>query len=1037
MGNWLKKEDELESPHAPAAAREESPPREELSEKVPCHETVPPPRPSHNVIPSLPRPITFKRQDSERRERLYPHEPDAEERRATSADRRLGTSCEKKISPLCLPELATSIPKPITLDATNDRDIAHHTHHDFASTACTHDHEHSDRQEQEPDTSSHYDWHHHDLLHHSEQLSDALDDLQLHNELEAKWILNLSMHFRDHSDREKFFITYAEEPNHWRRITVSCDYRYALDDSLEADLKSLHYQRDKSARIYEAIRDSLPSIQFYPTVTNLKLETSEGRLHVHVTEDVNEIVEYPHVSCVAHLDLPHYPEDTIEFEGHMSGFVYKVRHSHGRNSSVMIKKEIPGPEAIDEFLYEINALASLRDARNVVDILGLVLDPHDNIKGILLSYCPHGALVDLLYDFKHVPTALPWSRIAHWSHNLLSGLSAIHEAGFVQGDFTLSNIVIDADDTAQIIDINRRGCPIGWEPPEMSGIIRSGGRVGMYIGVKSDLWQAGMVLWGLAERCEEPERVERPLVKRWSSKAREEVPLWFRDIVEICLSEDPRDRLSAKELLGRFPLLSPREEVVVKAPDGAAFEEPKILAPEARPTNALLNGTLQQEFEIRQPSPLANAGGASIETDVEYLVPASESSIAAVSMPEVVPQPASGAQQPLEHITCPIQEMSSTDGIQEVPDVAPVAESGAEMPKEEPSITDVPEAAHEPHDDRTTTNEVHNKAESPATNATSQAQDHAAALSLPLELGNPPLATFSPPVATPITALRTEAPASELRPISEDPQPVDLSSKADSLPLAEQSAPQNRPAPTNSEDDETPKAAVELGNPLLAMFSPPPPPETAPMPAPAVADKAHVVPASVGDLELGNPPLATLSPPPPLGMGTTSQAGENISHAAATLKPMATNASPSPDTTTSIDDSGLEEANPSTGEEPSDSREASSFPASTPSQTTIPQALSSERLPATHAAESSFLPATTSPPGSVHQPRTNTLGFSSLPVHQDSGFDERASVSSASSHTEEPVSLLSEALHAQSQAQAGASTTEHTDQTEIKQEPPA
>lgn len=36
-------------------------------------------------------------------------------------------------------------------------------------------------------------------------------------------------------------------------------------------------------------------------------------------------------------------------------------------------------------------------------------------------------------------------------------------AGFVQGDFTLSNIVIDSNDDAKIIDINRRGCPVGWE----------------------------------------------------------------------------------------------------------------------------------------------------------------------------------------------------------------------------------------------------------------------------------------------------------------------------------------------------------------------------------------------------------------------------------------------------------------------------------------------------------------------------------------------------------------------------------------------
>ncbi len=48
-----------------------------------------------------------------------------------------------------------------------------------------------------------------------------------------------------------------------------------------------NFQRDKSAKIYEAIRESLIDIQFYDTVTNLKLQTTEGRLHVHVVEDSN------------------------------------------------------------------------------------------------------------------------------------------------------------------------------------------------------------------------------------------------------------------------------------------------------------------------------------------------------------------------------------------------------------------------------------------------------------------------------------------------------------------------------------------------------------------------------------------------------------------------------------------------------------------------------------------------------------------------------------------------------------------------------
>jgi len=95
------------------------------------------------------------------------------------------------------------------------------------------------------------------------------------------------MHFRDKSKREKFFVTYRESEALWRRVTVSLDYRNAPDGSLELELSATRFQRDKSAKIYEAIRESLQDIQFYDSVTNLKLQTTDGRLHVHVVEDTN------------------------------------------------------------------------------------------------------------------------------------------------------------------------------------------------------------------------------------------------------------------------------------------------------------------------------------------------------------------------------------------------------------------------------------------------------------------------------------------------------------------------------------------------------------------------------------------------------------------------------------------------------------------------------------------------------------------------------------------------------------------------------
>lgn len=500
---------------------------------------------SQKPIPSLPRPQTFRRMESEKREKLLEVQPSPSERRTLSADRRRsrGASMSRPSrppSPKPVPIPSVSAPN---VTQSNDRDPVpgKQSIPDNANSSprqLRKDHPPLDI----PETIDQSPL----LGDHDEDVDSVIDKTSLQEEFERRWILNLSMHFRDKSNREKFFVTYAERPNQWRRVTISLDYRNAPEDSLEADLSTLHFQRDKSMRIYEAIRESLPDIQYYDTVTNLKLETTadDGQLHVHVREDANEIISYPPISLFNHVRCPRFNESAVDFDSHLSGFVYKVR----LNGRVVIKKEIPGPDTVDEFLYEVNALDALLRADNIVQLEGLVTDDRGElVKGLLISYASRGALVDMIYDFRGT-SQLPWHRREKWARQIVNGLAHVHEAGFVQGDFTLSNIVIDDDDNAQIIDINRRGCPVGWEPPELGRLIDSGQRIGMCIGVKTDLFQLGMVLWALAEEVDEPERVERPLADVF-----EEIPQYFRDMVRMCLSERPQGRMGAKQLLEIFP----------------------------------------------------------------------------------------------------------------------------------------------------------------------------------------------------------------------------------------------------------------------------------------------------------------------------------------------------------------------------------------------------------------------------------------------------------------------------------------------------
>ena len=524
---WRKLFGRDDSTTVPSAPSEENIPRPGIARRL-----------SRKVVPGLPRPGTFKRQQSELRDRLEPTNPNPAERRTVSVDRRRaapfrdGSSIVLGTPRLSAPELCD---KRDTIDTVLDDSKPH-----IATPATTQD----DETQGFVDISK-------DVSHAgtASVSTGAFDELIL-EELERRWILNLSMHFRDKSKREKFFVTFAETLTHWRRVTISLDYRNSPEGSLEEELQRTRFQRDKSARIYEAIRESLPDIQFYDTVTNLKLQTENERLHVHVVEDLSEIIHYPPVRAISHLQCRRVCEDELVFDSHLSGFVYKVRV----DSEVFIKKEIPGPDTVDEFLYEINALHQLRGSHSVIQFGGVVLDNRGEVvKGLLISFAAQGALIDVIYDGEG---KIPWRRRERWAKQIVQGLSEIHEAGFVQGDFTLSNIVIDEDDNAKIIDINRRGCPVGWEPPEVAALIDSNQRISMYIGVKSDLYQLGMVLYALATQQDEPE-TRRPLQL---DALPAEVPEYFVDLCRRCLDDDPRRRPQAQVLLDLFP---PIEEMII------------------------------------------------------------------------------------------------------------------------------------------------------------------------------------------------------------------------------------------------------------------------------------------------------------------------------------------------------------------------------------------------------------------------------------------------------------------------------------------
>lgn len=155
---------------------------------------------TERAVPSLPRPQTFRRQQSEQRERLLEVPSTTWEKRAVSADRKRGLSTGAKrprspkpihIPSLSAPEVGSpdqhASLSPVKEKSSNGLDDNEQPANDMGS-------------DQVPDEPPLIDG---EPLIDQDDESVAPDRNSLQDELDQRWILNLSMHFRDKSDREK------------------------------------------------------------------------------------------------------------------------------------------------------------------------------------------------------------------------------------------------------------------------------------------------------------------------------------------------------------------------------------------------------------------------------------------------------------------------------------------------------------------------------------------------------------------------------------------------------------------------------------------------------------------------------------------------------------------------------------------------------------------------------------------------------------------------------------------------------------------
>ena len=177
-----------------------------------------------------------------------------------------------------------------------------------------------------------------------------------------------------------------------------------------------------------------------------------------------------------------------------------------------IDRPIYEPEDTEHILNEIDVLEQLRGLPSIAQLVGLVVseNPYKTcpstdspavITGFLLEYYPGGSLEQVFED-EFQFDALP----IQWALQVGTALRSLHKGGRTHLDIKPSNIVLDANENAVLIDVSGTGGYVWeWLSPEMQILIQQNSETSpantpFEARVSTDCWAYGRLLSAIAEK---------------------------------------------------------------------------------------------------------------------------------------------------------------------------------------------------------------------------------------------------------------------------------------------------------------------------------------------------------------------------------------------------------------------------------------------------------------------------------------------------------------------------------------------------------
>lgn len=275
-----------------------------------------------------------------------------------------------------------------------------------------------------------------------------------------------------------------------------------LDDTVTSITLSLTEQSQNSIMIRDGHQN--PANSFIAVAHQMRCKIAEDPRRVtYPTLERERCLPIFEARCLQTVEVVAPTVSTVMFKQHM--FAYKT-----------IDRPIYEPEDTKHVLNEIDVLAQLRGLPGIAQLVGLVVseNPYKTytstdmpavITGFLLEYYSGGPL-EQIFEHESQFDALP----IQWALQIGTALRSLHKRGRTHLDIKPSNIVLDANENAVLIDVSGTGGYVWeWLSPEMQILIQQNSETSpanapFELRVATDCWAYGRLLSALAEKSGTP-----------------------------------------------------------------------------------------------------------------------------------------------------------------------------------------------------------------------------------------------------------------------------------------------------------------------------------------------------------------------------------------------------------------------------------------------------------------------------------------------------------------------------------------------------